>query len=44
MAKKANGILMRVKKSMASRLREVILLFPGEAVFRLLCLVLGSPV
>jgi len=46
-AKKANGILGNIKKSVVSRLREVILpplLCPGETLFRILCQVLGSPV
>jgi len=42
---KANAILGYIKKSMASRSREVILpLWLGDATFRILCLALGSPV
>ncbi|PKU46976.1 hypothetical protein llap_2690 [Limosa lapponica baueri] len=47
-AKKANGILGCIKKSMANRSREVKggypspLLCPGEATSGVLCLVLGS--
>ena len=44
-AEKASDIQGYIKKMVASRLREVIpsLLCPGEATFRLLCPVLGSP-
>ncbi|GAB0177760.1 mitochondrial enolase superfamily member 1 [Grus japonensis] len=45
MAKKVNGILGCIKKSTASRLREVILpLCLHEAMSGVLCPVLGSPV
>lgn len=46
MAKKANVILGYTKRSVASRLREVILsplLCPGQATSGVLCPVLGSP-
>ena len=46
-AKKTNGILGCIKKSMASGSREVdppLLLCPGEATFRILCPVPDSPV
>jgi len=45
-AKKANGILRCIKKSAASKSREVLppLHYPGEASSGVLCPVLGSPV
>ena len=43
-AKNASVVMGCIKRSVASRSREVILLFPGEDSSGVLCPVLGSPV